>query len=329
MGTQMRRRDVITLLGGTAVAWPLAAHAQLTDSPSRIGIMQAGSPSNPYDLSLIEAFRQGLIQVGSGKVMVDLVWINNETEYAQVADDLVKRGVRVLVTAGTPAALAAKRIAGAIPIVFVLVGDPVGVGLVESLSHPGGNVTGFSDSHLDLITKYVGLARELGTSRATVCYLWNKGWPLALNMLRDTVHAAQTSNLDLRPQIISDIAEASELMAAIRQSGAIGLIIEPSPFMYRHRKQLVDLATKVGLATILPWPVAAREGALVGYGPDYTDMFRRAASYTDRILKGTKPSDLPVEQPTKFDLVINLKTAKAVGLTIPPTLLALVDEVIE
>jgi len=328
----IRRREFITLLGGAAAAWPLGARAQQPENPVRIGFLPVGSRSNSYDRSLVEAFRLGLHELGvveNRHIVLDVVWINNEPELPQVVNELMQRGAKLLIPCGTSASVAAKQQVSTIPIVFINVGNPVGVGLVESLSRPGGNVTGFSDMHADLSGKYVQFASELGKAQGPVNYLWYTGWADGQYRLQATERAAQSLGVNLRSRGIGDISEATEVMAIMKSDRAMTLIVQSSPFMFRHRRRIIDSAMDHGLATIYAFPPGARDGAVIAYGPDYGDLYRRAALYVERILKGIKPADIPVEQPTKFELVINLKTAKALGLTVPSTLLATADEVIE
>jgi putative ABC transport system substrate-binding protein len=327
----VKRREFITLLS-TAATWPLAARAQQPQNPVRIGFLPVGSPSNSYDQSLVEAFRLGLRDLGvveNRHVVLDVVWINSEPEIPQAVNELMERGAKLLIPCGTSASVAAKQQVSTIPIVFINVGNPIGVGLVGSLSRPGGNVTGFSDMHADLSGKYVQFASELGKPQDPVNYLWFTGWPDGKYRLQVTERAAQSLGVNLRSRGIGDISEANDVMTAMKRDGAVTLIIQSSPFMFRHRRRIIDSAIGHGLAAIYAFPPGARDGAVIAYGPDYSDLYGRAASYVERILKGAKPADLPVEQPTKFELVLNLKTAKALGIDVPRTLIAQANEVIE
>jgi putative ABC transport system substrate-binding protein len=319
--------------GAAALAASLAAAAQQENSPVRIGFLPLGSPTSAYDQSLVEAFRQGLRDAGlieNRHVVIEVLWVPHDSEYPRAAGQLVQRGAKLLVPCGTSASLAAKRQAPpTLPILFISVGNPVGIGLVESLSHPGGNATGFSDVLADLSGKLLAFATQLGKPQAAVHYLWYTGWADGQHRFQATERAAQAAGVKLQPRGIGDKAEIDDSLATMKRAGAATVIIQPSPFTYRERARLIESAAGHRLATIFAFPPAAREGALMAYGPDYAHMYRRAGAAVDRLLKGRKPADLPVEQPTKFVLVVNLKTAKALGLTMPQALLLQADEVIE
>jgi putative tryptophan/tyrosine transport system substrate-binding protein len=281
-------------------------------------------------MSLVEALRRGLRQVGlieNRDVVLDVRWITGDPD--QAVADVIQRGANMLIPCGTSASLAVKRQATTIPIVFISVGNPTGIGLVESLSHPGGNATGFSDILADLGGKQIDLATELQRGRGPVDYFWHPGWADGKHRLQGAEDAAKSIGLTFRSRAIADIADLDDVIAGAKTAGALTLIIQPSPFTYQHRERIVAAAHKQQLPTIFAFPPAAREGALVAYGPDYVHMYRRAPFYVERILKGTKPADLPVEQPTKLELVVNLKTAKALGFEMPISLLVRADELVE
>jgi ABC-type uncharacterized transport system substrate-binding protein len=331
----MNRREVIRLLAGSAAvapcaSWPVLAHAQQDKRPVRVGVVPLGSPDNTYDRSLVDAFRAGLRLAGlveNRDVVLDIAWTSGNPE--QTVRDVLKRGAELLIPCGSSASVAAKAQATTIPIVFLSVGDPIAMGLADSLARPGHNATGFSDILADLSGKLVDLARELNGPRESVDYFWHTAWPDGQNRYQATERAASAANLKLRSRGVTDIAEMDGALAAVKQAGARFVIVQPSPFTYTQRGKIIASAMNYELGTIFAFPVAAREDSLIAYGPDYLHMYRRAPLYVDRILKGTKPTDLPVEQPTKVEFLINLKTAKILGIEIPLPLLIRADELIE
>jgi putative tryptophan/tyrosine transport system substrate-binding protein len=329
MMSDVRRREFITLLGGAA-AWPVGARTQNGKAPIRLGFVPLGSPSNAYDRSLVEAFRQGLGRVGlieNRDIILDVAWVSGDPD--QAVRNVLGRGAELLIPCGSSASVAAKRQTSTIPIVFVSVGDPIAMGLVESLPRPGRNATGFSDILADLSGKLVDLSRELTKPRITIDYLWHTAWPDGKNRYQLTEQAVQAAGMNLQSKGIADIAELDDALQTIKQSGSTALVVQPSPFTYGQRARIIDSAMKNGLGTIFAFPVAAREGSLVAYGPDYLHMYRRAPLYVDRILKGTHPADLPVEQPSKVELLVNLQSAKTLGIEVPLSLLIRADELLE
>jgi putative ABC transport system substrate-binding protein len=327
----LKRRELIALLGAAAssLMGARAARAQQR-APIRVAFIPLGSRSNAYDRSLVEAFQKGLPRAGlfeHQNIVLDIVWPDDRPE--QAVSEALQRRAEVLIPCGSSASVAAKRQTSTIPIVFLSVGDPVAVGLVETLSHPGQNATGFSDILAELSAKLVDLTRELIKPQTTIHYLWHTAWPDGQDRYQATEQAAHAARMQLQSRGIADVSELDAAIAAIRVSGSPAFIVQPSPFTYAHRDRIIASAKKNGLGTIFAWPVAAREGALLGYGPDYVHMYSRAPFYVERVLNGIKPADLPVERPSRVEFLLNLQAAKALGIEVPLPLLVRADELLE
>jgi len=327
----MKRREFITLLG-SAAAYPVLARAQQGKGPTRVGMLPFGSPSNLYDKSLVDAFRSGLRQadlVEGRDIVLDIVWTSgSDADTDKAVAELIDRGAELLVPTGSTASVASKRHTSTIPIVFISVGNPVAMGLVKNLAHPGSNATGFSDIFSDLSAKLVELGKSL-TKHDTIDYLWHTAWPDGKNRFQATEQATKSIGLKLRERGIAESSEIDQAITAMKLGGATMIIVQPSPFTYRQRARIVESASHNGLATIFGFPAAARDGALIAYGPDYLQMNQRAPLYVNQIIKGTKPADLPVELPTKISLLVNIKTAKTLGIEVPLQILVRADELIE
>jgi len=327
----MRRRDFIKVIAGSAAAWPLAAHGQQPAMPV-IGYLQSASPS--YFAQFSDAVRQGLNEIGyvEGQNVV-IERRSAEGQYARLAAlaaGLVDRQVTVILAAGgTDPAKAAKAATSNIPIVFVSAADPVRTGLVASLNRPGGNVTGVSLLASALDAKKLGLLRELAPKASTIGVLINPDYPSANSQREEAQQAA--ARLGLRLLMLSARAdgEIDLAFASAAKQGADALLVATDPFLLSRRERLVALAARYAVPAIYAQREVVTAGGLISYGPHFWDGYRQAGAYVGRVLKGEKPADLPVLQPTKFELVINLKTAKALGLEVPDRLLALADEVIE
>ena len=326
----MRRRRFITLLGGAAAAWPLAARAQQPGKLPTIGFLGATTPS--AGSQWVAAFVQRLRELGwiEGRtVAIEYRWAEGRTERsAEIAAEFVRLKVDVIVTSGTAPVIAVKQATSIIPIVFAAAGDPVGTGLVASLARPGGNITGLSIQAADLAGKRLELLREIVPGLRRLAVLANVGNPAAVLEMGEVQAAARTLGLEvvtLEIRRAEDIAPAFETL----KGRADALYVCADALVNTNRIRINTLALGARLPTMHRSREYVEAGGLMSYGPNFPDLFRRAADYVDKILRGAKPGDIPVEQPTKFDLVINLITAKALGVTIPPTLLARADEVIE
>jgi putative ABC transport system substrate-binding protein len=328
----MRRREFIAGLGGAA-AWPLAARAQQNERVRRVGVLLLFAETDPKAQAYFAAFRQGLAALGwsgGSNLHIDLRWSAGDVQHAaSFAKELVALQPDVILAHTTPLTAAIQRETKTIPIVFVSVSDPVGSGFVESLSHPGGNVTGFTNLEATLVEKWLELLKEIAPRITRVAVMFNpQTAPYAkyyLGPLQAVAPKLGVTTFTAPVRSDDDIEAAFTKMTSDQGSGLIAMT---DGFMYVHRKLIIELTARHNIPAISFIRDVPVEGGLISYG-DPPELFARAALYVDRILRGAKPTELPVQAPTKFELVINLKTAKALGLTVPPSLLARADEVIE
>ena len=329
-----KRRDFITLLGGAAVALPIAARAQQTGRMRRIGVLIGPAESDPEGQTRAEALRQDLQKLGwteGRNIRIDYRWGTGEPDRAQAsAAELVALAPDVIVAHGTPAATAVQRATRSIPIVFLVVVDPVGAGLVEGLAQPGSNITGFSTFEPEIGGKWLELLKEISPRLKRVAGILDPAFRGFAVVWRSIESFAPTFGLSVTSVVhraSSDNIESA--VAAFAQEEDGGLIVLPTPINFFSRERIFSLAARHHLPAVYPFQSFATDGGLMSYGFDSRDLFRRGASYVNRILKGEKPADLPVQAPTKYELIINLKTARALGLEVPAKLLALADAVIE
>ena len=331
---QLKRREFITLLGG-AVAWPLAARAQQPNRMRRIGVLMAFSESNPHFRSLVDIFVQGLERLGwvdGRNIRIDVRWAGGDVERMRTfAKQLAELQLDVILASTTPVTSALQRETRTIPIVFVIVSDPIGSGFVAGLPRPGGNITGFINAEPVMASKWIEMLKEIAPRVKKAAIMFNPDTaPGNGSFFLGRFEAAARSLADepIVVRVRSDTEIVTELASLGREQA--GLVIMSDAFMAVHKATIISAAAQNNVPTMgADLPNFAKEGGLLSYGTSFPDIFRRAAPYVDRILRGANPADLPVQAPTKFEFVINLKTAKALGLTVPPTLLARADEVIE
>ena len=329
----MNRRAFITLLGGAAAAWPLTARAQQPERMRRIGVLHLQAADDPEQQARIAAFRQGLQQFGwidGRNLRIDFRWsAGSAADARKYASELVALSPDVILTSGAGAVAPLLQATRSVPIVFVLVADPVGAGIVDSLARPSGNVTGFTSFEYSFGGKWLELLKEIAPSVTRAAVIRDPTDSAGIGVFGAVQTAASSVGVELSPVNVRDASEMERAIVAFARGSNGGLILTPGGLAFIHRDLIVTLAARHKLPAVYfsrPFVVA---GGLASYGPDNVDQYRRAAGYVDRILKGEKPADLPVQTPTKYETVINLKTAKALGLEVPPTLLARADEVIE
>ena len=329
LGADMKRREFITFLGSVAAAWPLAASAQ--SKIPRIGFM--GNSTAALEANLVDAFREGLREHGyeeGRNIVIEYRWADGKyDQFPALVAELIAAKVDAIVTAGTPAALAVKRATTTVPLVMVAVGDPVGTGLVPSLARPGGNLTGLSSIAPDLEGKRLQLLREVVPALSHVAMFINSLNPFHVSSMKQARAAAQAMGIKLQLHDIRKSEDLDDAFAAIRKERPDALLILADRVFLHNRERMMDFTKEQRLPNVNAYKELVEVGGLMSYGPSYEDMHKRAAIYVDKILKGAKPADLPIEQPSKFTFIVNLKAAKALGVTVPSQLLGLADQLIE
>jgi putative ABC transport system substrate-binding protein len=327
---QWKRREVITLLGGAAAAWPLAARAQQGDRMRRVGVLMNLTAETP---ERVAAFAQGLQELGwtvGRNIRIDTRWGAGDADrYRKYAEELIALGPDIVLGFGASIVVALQRASRTVPIVFVSVVDPVGAGLIASLARPGGNATGFTAFEYGISGKWLELLKEITPGVKHVAVLRDPSTSAGIGQFAAIQSAAPSLGVELEPIDVRDAGEIERAVTAFARGPDRALIVPASAGASLHRELIITMAGRHRLPVTYADRALVANGGLISYGPDRVDQFRRAAGYVDRILKGDKPADLPVQAPTKYELVINLKTAKALGLDIPATVLARADEVIE
>jgi len=333
----VRRREFITLLGGAAAApsllWPRAARAQQPGRTRLIGNIMNISANDPNGPPRAAAFLQGLQQLGwtdGRNVRIDTRWAADDADlYRRHAAELVALAPDVILASASPTVAALQQATRTVPIVFVQVIDPVGGGFVASLARPGGNATGFTAFEYGMTAKWLELLKDIAPRMTRTAVLRDPSIAAGIGQFAAIQAVAPSFGVELNPVDVRDAAEIERVVTAFARGSNGGLIVTASPAVAVRRELVLTLAARHRLPAIYPFRYYAVEGGLISYGPDFLDQYRRAAGYVDRILKGEKPADLPVQAPTKYELVINLKIAKSLGLTVPDSVLARADEVIE
>jgi putative ABC transport system substrate-binding protein len=325
------RRAFITLICGAAAAWPLAAPAQQPERMRRIGVLMNLAADDAEGQARLAAFVHDLQQLGwtdGRNVRIDVRWVAGDARlFHRYADELLALAPDAILASATPSVQALQQATGAVPIVFANVGDPVGMGLVASLARPGGNITGFTPFEFGFGAKWLEMLKEIAPRVTRVAVL--RDLTIGPAQLSAIQAVAPSFGVELSAVGVRDAAEIERTVAAFARPSNAGMIVTASTSAVVHRHLITMLAARHGLPAVYPYRYFVTAGGLISYGANATDQYRRAAGYIDRILKGEKPADLPVQAPTKYELVINLKTAKALGLDVPPALLARADEVIE
>jgi putative ABC transport system substrate-binding protein len=329
----MKRREFITLLGGAAAAWPVAARAEQPGEIRRIGVLQGLAANDPEGQDRFEALFHALQQLGwtdGRNIQIVHRFTDGDFQRARAyAAELVALAPDLILTSGASTAGAMLQVSRTVPVVFVGAADPVGAGFVDSLARPGGNATGFTSYEYSLSAKWLELLKEIAPGVRRVAVLRDPAISAGTGQFGSIQTAAPSLSVELIPINVSDAREIERSVAAFVRSGDGGLIVTTSASVLAHRALIIALAARHKLPAVYYARFYVSSGGLASYGPDYVEQYRRAAEYVDRILRGEKPADLPVQTPTKYELVINLKTAKALGIEVPPTLLARADEVIE